>query len=202
MEALGGRGDQITGVAAPSGPIVTRPANLLRQASFPLTLASFIAGLIALRDWVPGIERPPEILLIHLEAPLNVAIRSVAEWAQPFFRFLSWLFAIPIDWLRAGLGFLPWFVFVTLTALIAHAAGGVRLALFTATAFLHSVMVQERRGMLRVWNVTLVILTFFLTIVGTFMTRSGVVESVHAFGKDAELTRLFSMFMAAIVPSG
>ena len=58
---------------------------------------------------------------------------------------------------------------------------------FTATAFLHSVMVQERRGMLRVWNVTLVILTFFLTIFGTFMTRSGVVQSVHAFGEDREL---------------
>ncbi|MGZ8868092.1 MAG: cytochrome c biogenesis protein CcsA, partial [Thermoanaerobaculia bacterium] len=51
---------------------------------------------------------------------------------------------------------------------------------FTATAFLHSVMVQERRSMLRVWNVTLVIVTFFLTIFGTFMTRSGVVQSVHA----------------------
>jgi cytochrome c-type biogenesis protein CcmF len=53
---------------------------------------------------------------------------------------------------------------------------------FTATAFLHSVMVQERRGMLRVWNVSLVIITFFLTIFGTFMTRSGIVQSVHAFG--------------------
>ena len=48
-------------------------------------------------------------------------------------------------------------------------------------------MVQERRGMLRVWNVTLVIVTFFLTIFGTFMTRSGVVQSVHAFGEDREL---------------
>ncbi len=55
---------------------------------------------------------------------------------------------------------------------------------FTATAFLHSVMVQERRGMLRVWNVTLVIITFLLTIVGTFLTRSGVVQSIHAFGED------------------
>ena len=70
---------------------------------------------------------------------------------------------------------------------------------FTATAFLHSVMVQERRGMLRTWNVTLVILTFFLTIFGTFMTRSGVVQSVHAFGEDKELTRLFAIFMVAIV---
>jgi cytochrome c-type biogenesis protein CcmF len=70
---------------------------------------------------------------------------------------------------------------------------------FTATAFLHSVMVQERRGMLRVWNVTLVILTFFLTIFGTFMTRSGVVQSVHAFGEDRDLMRLFVIFMVAIL---
>ncbi|MGH9330792.1 MAG: cytochrome c-type biogenesis CcmF C-terminal domain-containing protein, partial [Vicinamibacterales bacterium] len=66
---------------------------------------------------------------------------------------------------------------------------------FTATAFLHSVMVQERRGMLRVWNVTLVIVTFFLTIFGTFMTRSGIVQSVHAFGEDRELAWMFTVFM-------
>jgi cytochrome c-type biogenesis protein CcmF len=70
---------------------------------------------------------------------------------------------------------------------------------FTATAFLHSVMVQERRGMLRVWNVTLVILTFFLTIFATFMTRSGIVQSVHAFGEDRELARLFTIFMVTIL---
>ena len=70
---------------------------------------------------------------------------------------------------------------------------------FTATAFLHSVMVQERRSMLRVWNVTLVILTFFLTIFGTFLTRSGVVPSVHAFGDDPQLARLFTGFMVVIL---
>ncbi|MEO5821017.1 MAG: cytochrome c-type biogenesis CcmF C-terminal domain-containing protein [Vicinamibacteraceae bacterium] len=69
---------------------------------------------------------------------------------------------------------------------------------FTATAFLHSLMVQERRGMLRVWNVTLVILTFLLTIFGTFMTRSGVVQSVHAFGEDKELAWLFTAFMIVV----
>ncbi len=53
--------------------------------------------------------------------------------------------------------------------------------------------------MLRVWNVTLVIVTFFLTIVGTFLTRSGVVESVHAFGKDPILTKMFVVFMIAIL---
>jgi cytochrome c-type biogenesis protein CcmF len=51
----------------------------------------------------------------------------------------------------------------------------------TATAFLHSAMVQERRGMLQVWNLTLIIATFLLTILGTFLTRSGVISSVHAF---------------------
>jgi len=70
---------------------------------------------------------------------------------------------------------------------------------FTATAFLHSVMVQERRGMLRVWNVTLVITTFFLTLFGTFMTRSGIVQSVHAFGEDKQLAMMFMVFMSALL---
>jgi cytochrome c-type biogenesis protein CcmF len=52
----------------------------------------------------------------------------------------------------------------------------------TATAFLHSVQVQERRRMLKSWNVLLIVLTFALSILGTFLTRSGVVSSVHAFG--------------------
>ncbi len=55
----------------------------------------------------------------------------------------------------------------------------------TGTAYLHSVMVQERRGMLRVWNLSLLCATFCLTILGTFLTRSGVVDSVHAFADGA-----------------
>jgi cytochrome c-type biogenesis protein CcmF len=55
----------------------------------------------------------------------------------------------------------------------------------TATAYLHSVMVQERRGMLRVWNLSLVAATFCLTILGTFLTRSGVINSVHSFTQSA-----------------
>jgi cytochrome c-type biogenesis protein CcmF len=51
----------------------------------------------------------------------------------------------------------------------------------TGTAYIHSVLVQERRGMLRVWNISLLIATFALTILGTFLTRSGVIQSVHAF---------------------
>ena len=53
------------------------------------------------------------------------------------------------------------------------------------TAFLHSVMIQEKKGMLRVWNMILIILTFSLSIFGTFLTRSGVVSSVHAFAKSS-----------------
>ena len=51
----------------------------------------------------------------------------------------------------------------------------------TGTAFIHSAMIQERKGMLKTWNVLLVSLTYFLTIFGTFLTRSGIVQSVHAF---------------------
>jgi cytochrome c-type biogenesis protein CcmF len=76
----------------------------------------------------------------------------------------------------------------------------------TATAFMHSAMVQERRGLLRVWNMTLIIATFLLTILGTFLTRSGVISSVHAFGEGPigtfflafiAITLLFSMVMLA-----
>ena len=55
----------------------------------------------------------------------------------------------------------------------------------TGTAYIHSVMVQERRGMLRVWNLSLLCATFALTILGTFLTRSGVLESVHAFTESS-----------------
>jgi cytochrome c-type biogenesis protein CcmF len=68
----------------------------------------------------------------------------------------------------------------------------------TSTAFLHSIMIQERRGMLKVWNVCLVITTFLLTIIGTFMTRSGIVQSVHAFGQDTELAIIFGSYIVAV----
>jgi cytochrome c-type biogenesis protein CcmF len=55
----------------------------------------------------------------------------------------------------------------------------------TATAFLHSVMMQEKKGMMKVWNMVLVASTFFLCIFGTFLTRSGVVSSVHAFAQSS-----------------
>ncbi len=55
----------------------------------------------------------------------------------------------------------------------------------TGTAFLHSVMMQEKRGMLKIWNMWLVFATFWLAILGTFLTRSGVISSVHAFAQSS-----------------
>ncbi len=69
----------------------------------------------------------------------------------------------------------------------------------TGTAYLHSVLVQERRGMLRVWNLSLVIATFSLTILGTFLTRSGVINSVHAFSAGSVGPWLLTFFALVVV---
>lgn len=68
----------------------------------------------------------------------------------------------------------------------------------TATAFLHSIMIQENRGMLKVWNMSLVLLTFLLTIFATFLTRSGLIESVHSFAQNTGIAFIFLAFMGSI----
>ena len=65
----------------------------------------------------------------------------------------------------------------------------------SGTAFLHSVMMQEKKGMMKVWNMVLISTTFFLCILGTFMTRSGFVESVHAFARS-DIGKYFVTFLA------
>ena len=67
----------------------------------------------------------------------------------------------------------------------------------TGTAFLHSVMMQEKRGMLKVWNIWLVFITFMLCILGTLLTRSGVVSSVHAFAQSS-IGTWFVVFLAIV----
>jgi cytochrome c-type biogenesis protein CcmF len=66
------------------------------------------------------------------------------------------------------------------------------------TAYLHSVMIQEKRGMLKVWNLVLILLTFLLTIFGTFITRSGVIASVHSFG-ESTLGWIFLIFLIVVL---
>jgi cytochrome c-type biogenesis protein CcmF len=119
-------------------------------------------------------------------------LRAVRRWTMVAWLFLSLGLTLGMIWAYEELGWGGYWGWDPV-----ENAG--LLPWFTATAFLHSVMVQERRSMLRVWNVTLVIVTFFLTIFGTFMTRSGVVQSVHAFGDDPILARLFTIFMVAIL---
>jgi cytochrome c-type biogenesis protein CcmF len=119
-------------------------------------------------------------------------LRAVRRWTMFAWIFLSFGLTLGMIWAYEELGwggFWGW----------DPVENAGLLPWFTATAFLHSVMVQERRSMLRVWNVVLVITTFFLTIFGTFMTRSGVVQSVHAFGEDPVLARMFGWFMATII---
>ncbi|MEO8163091.1 MAG: heme lyase CcmF/NrfE family subunit [Ilumatobacteraceae bacterium] len=71
----------------------------------------------------------------------------------------------------------------------------------TATAYIHSVLVQERRGMLRVWNLSLLVSTFSLTILGTFLTRSGVLNSVHSFSESNIGPWLLTFFAVVVISS-
>jgi len=71
----------------------------------------------------------------------------------------------------------------------------------TATAFMHSIMIQQRRGMFKIWNMSLIIVTYFLIIFGTFITRSGLISSVHAFGKSS-LGTFFMVFMIVTLALG
>ena len=67
----------------------------------------------------------------------------------------------------------------------------------TGTAFLHSVMMQEKRGMLKIWNMWLIFATFMLSILGTLLTRSGIISSVHAFAQSS-IGDWFTVFLALI----
>ena len=119
-------------------------------------------------------------------------LRAVRRWTMMAWLFLSLGLTLGMIWAYEELGWGGYWGWDP----VENAA---LLPWFTATAFLHSVMVQERRSILRVWNMTLVILTFFLTIFGTFMTRSGIVQSVHAFGQDIALAWMFTVFMVALL---
>src|SRR3954466_12851041 len=69
------------------------------------------------------------------------------------------------------------------------------------TAFLHTIMVQERRGMLKVWNVTLICMTFSLALLGTFLVRSGILDSIHAFGESTVGAPLLALIGVVIISS-
>lgn len=72
------------------------------------------------------------------------------------------------------------------------------MPLIIATAYLHSVMIQEKKDMMKVWNMSLILLTFIMTIFGTFITRSGLIQSVHTFD-EATLGYYFLGFLAVVI---
>ena len=160
---------------------------LLQNFYMAIHPPSLYIGFVAMT--IPYAFGMAALITGHLD---DAWLRAVRRWTMIGWLFLTFGLTLGMLWAYEELG---WGGFWTWDPV--ENAG--LLPWFTATAFLHSVMVQERRGMLRVWNVTLVITTFFLTIFGTFMTRSGIVQSVHAFGEDPWLANVFTVFMIAIV---
>lgn len=149
---------------------------------------------------------PPNLYLGYVATtiPFGFAVAALvtrrldAEWLSAVRKWalLSWFF------LTIGITLGMWWAYVEL------GWGGVwawdpvenasLLPWLTGTAFLHSIMIQEKRGMLRKWNVTLVVSTFLLAVMGTFITRSGVIQSVHSFAQSDIGYWFFAFLIASI----
>jgi cytochrome c-type biogenesis protein CcmF len=154
----------------------------------------------------PGMAiHPPNLYLgyVATSIPFAFAIAALvtrrldAEWLGIVRRWslLSWFF------LTVGITLGMWWAYVELGWSGYWAWDPVEnaslLPWLTGTAFLHSIMIQEKRGMLRKWNVVLVVTTFLLAIFGTFITRSGIIESVHSFAQSPVGTWFATFFLTA-----
>ncbi|NUR19425.1 MAG: heme lyase CcmF/NrfE family subunit, partial [Gemmatimonadaceae bacterium] len=155
----------------------------------------------------PGMAiHPPNLYLGYVATtiPFAFAIGSLVtrrldnEWLGAVRRWalVSWFF------LTVGITLGMWWAYVELGWGGYWAWDPVENASFlpwlTGTAFLHSIMIQEKRGMLKKWNVILVVATFLLAILGTFITRSGIISSVHAFAQSPVGTWFAGFLIAAI----
>jgi cytochrome c-type biogenesis protein CcmF len=118
-------------------------------------------------------------------------IRSVRRWTLVAWLFLSVGILLGGQWAYVELGWGGYWAWDPVE-------NASLMPWLTGTAFLHSVMIQEKKGMLKVWNMALVILTYALSIFGTFLTRSGVISSVHAFAQSS-LGPYFLLYLAAIL---
>ncbi|MGI9038722.1 MAG: heme lyase CcmF/NrfE family subunit [Gemmatimonadota bacterium] len=134
---------------------------------FSFAIAALLAGKVD-DEWIRTTRR----WTVTPWAFLSLGIVAGAWWSYEVLGWGGYWAWDPVE----NASFLPW---------------------LTATAFLHSVMVQERRGMLKTWNITLIIGTFLLTLFGTFLTRSGVLDSVHAF-TEGSIGPLFLGFIAFV----
>jgi cytochrome c-type biogenesis protein CcmF len=141
------------------GMIIHPPMLYLGFVSFVIPYAFAMAALLARRTddaWIRTTRRWTLVGWLFLSLGLIIGGR----WAYDVLGWGGYWGWDPVE----NAAFLPW---------------------LTGTAFLHSVMIQEKRGMLKKWNMVLIILTYALVIFGTFLTRSGVLSSVHAFAQSA-----------------
>ena len=189
---------------------ISNPFTQLVQVSSDGTMQAFVPadgrGLNPLLQYWAMVIHPPILYLgfIGFLVPFAFAIAALATkqlgdtWIRTTRRWTL------LTWLLLGTGLLlggKW-------AYVVLGWGGYwgwdpvenssLMPWLVSTAFLHSVVVQERRGMLKIWNIVLVILTYLLGIFGTFITRSGVVSSVHAFA-DSKLGNFFILYMAFVL---
>ena len=152
--ALDGRG--LNPMLQDPGMIAHPPLLFIGYAGFTIPFAVMIGVLVSGRTdnrWLASIRR----WLVMSWTFLGAGIVLGAWWAYVELGWGGYWAWDPVE--NASL--LPW---------------------LTATALMHSIMVQQHRGMFKIWNVSLIAMTFILCIFGTYLTRSGVIESVHAFG--------------------
>jgi cytochrome c-type biogenesis protein CcmF len=138
---------------------------------FALALAALITGRLG-EGWLAETRR----WTLFAWGFLTVGIVLGAWWSYEVLGWGGYWAWDPVE----NASFLPW---------------------LTATAYVHSVMVQERRAMLRVWNLSLLVATFSLTILGTFLTRSGVLDSVHAFTESPIGPAILAFFALVVAVS-
>jgi cytochrome c-type biogenesis protein CcmF len=152
--------------------IIHPPVVFIGYAAYTVPFAFAIAALITGKlgqDWIRGIRRWNLFAWLFL----GVGIIMGAWWSYLELGWGGYWGWDPVE----NSSLIPWLV---------------------GTAFLHSAMTQERRGMFKVWNIVLITMTFVLCIFATFVTRSGVIQSVHAFGESA-IGTYFLAFLAAIL---
>ncbi len=153
------------------GMVFHPPSLYLGYVGFAIPFSFAVAALITRKldsQWILSTRR------WTLFAWLSLGIGNLigAQWAYVELGWGGFWGWDPVE----NASFMPWLV---------------------GTAFLHSVMIQERRDMLKIWNVSLIVFTFLLTILGTLITRSGIIASVHSFGQS-KLGPLFLAFLALI----
>lgn len=197
-------------------------AVLAAVLAFFTGVISFYENPFARLDFVPADGQGLNPLLIHPAMAIHppMLYLGYVGFAVPFAFAMAALLSREMEegWIRATRRWtlFPWFFLGTgqllggKWAYVVLGWGGywgwdpvensAMLPWLTGTAFLHSVMIQEKKGMLKVWNMALIILTFTLCIYGTFLTRSGVVSSVHAFAQS-EIGPLFLGFVVLTVVS-